>query len=391
MNRKIYWLPAWYPTAQNPLGGIFFKEQAEHLSTAYDIHILYLQVKPMGKKEYIKKLGRPQIKEISLAGKLPGIGLELKLPAFVSGKRWLKMLFSAYGQLFKLALRQFGIPALLHAHGGLYAGISSAYLKQHYGVPNLITEHHPIIISDFTATTAREYSRALNTATAVSTVSQYAKRMLMLQAQRCSPVVHGNLVNEDQLSIQNAKPARFHVGWIGYPSYNKDPFTFIQAIRILHSNGRFDFQASMVMPEVGGDFRHSHIQEVIGKAGLADVIELKTGMPKEKLQQYYHSLSVLVSTSYSETFGLVMAEAAACGIPVIATKSGGAEEVVSPEVGYLVDIQDSAAIASCLAQLQQEEKQWKPLGLRQAVVSRFGKDAFLHKIDGLYFSLINNA
>ncbi len=54
----------------------------------------------------------------------------------------------------------------------------------------------------------------------------------------------------------------------------------------------------------------------------------------------YHS-NVLVCTSQTESFGNVLVEAMACGVPAVSTKCGGPEEIIDDGVnGFLVEIGD---------------------------------------------------
>ena len=390
MYDTIFWLPAWYPTPTNPLSGTFFNEQAALVSTERKVVILYLQVRALGKKDSIKSFGIPTYKNIEIEGSVEGIALEVKIPAFYNQNRWLKALNHAYDKLFLKAMKLYGRPGLLHAHGTLFAGLGSHYLSKRYNLPNLITEHHPVVVTDFTAITAKAFVEALNYANGVSTVSQHAKRMLMLQAQQSSPVVHGNLVDENLFSLSKEKAEIFHVGWIGYPSLNKDPFTFIKALAIFKQKSLIKFKASLVIPNVDGDFSYADIQQFIDNKDVSEECTVIKGLEKDKLPHFYNSLSVLVSTSYSETFGLVMAEAAASGIPVIATRSGGAEEVVVPEVGFLVDIQDADAIAAKLLQLAANDKIFIAEQIRSSVINRFGRKVFLAKIIEIYNKIIQS-
>ena len=61
-----------------------------------------------------------------------------------------------------------------------------------------------------------------------------------------------------------------------------------------------------------------------------------------------NNLDVFVLSSRTEGFSIACVEAMACGIPVVATQSGGPEEILEGEAGILVPIGDPAAIADAL-------------------------------------------
>lgn len=59
-------------------------------------------------------------------------------------------------------------------------------------------------------------------------------------------------------------------------------------------------------------------------------------VPREQLHGYYASATALVFPSAcAETFGLSAAEALSCGTPVLSSRCGGTEEIVTEEVGRL--------------------------------------------------------
>lgn len=95
-----------------------------------------------------------------------------------------------------------------------------------------------------------------------------------------------------------------------------------------------------------------------GPEGIAEMDSLERGIraidareqvllvppqPHELLSTWYRASDLCVVPSYSESFGLVALEAAACGIPVIASRSGGLVEVVRDgETGFLIPPQDTS-------------------------------------------------
>jgi L-malate glycosyltransferase len=73
---------------------------------------------------------------------------------------------------------------------------------------------------------------------------------------------------------------------------------------------------------------------------------------RSDVQEVLRAADVLVSTSDSESFSIAAAEAMMCSRPVIATRSGGVEEVVvDGETGLLVPKRDAEAVVDALIAL----------------------------------------
>jgi len=70
------------------------------------------------------------------------------------------------------------------------------------------------------------------------------------------------------------------------------------------------------------------------------------------LASYYRASDVYIHAVRAETFGLVLAEASACGVPVVATDVGGIPEVIQDgKTGLLTPIGDPETMASKICQL----------------------------------------
>ena len=78
-------------------------------------------------------------------------------------------------------------------------------------------------------------------------------------------------------------------------------------------------------------------------------------VPNMKLKHLYSSSYVFVLPSVEEGLAMVMAEAMACGCPVIATDNTGAADLFSyGQEGFIVPARDSRAIRDCLTRLADE-------------------------------------
>jgi len=101
---------------------------------------------------------------------------------------------------------------------------------------------------------------------------------------------------------------------------------------------------------VGGDHFDSawsaHLHALVIKYGLAERIAF-TGSCETPAEEYAQA-DVFVLPSRYEGYGMVFAEALAHGLPVIAARAGAVPDVVPPDAGLLVPVDDSEALAMAL-------------------------------------------
>jgi glycosyltransferase involved in cell wall biosynthesis len=103
---------------------------------------------------------------------------------------------------------------------------------------------------------------------------------------------------------------------------------------------------------------------------------------------------IYAQPSRREPFGLAAAEAAACGLPVVASAVGGLREIVCHgETGLLVPPGDPAELAAALAQLVADPPLLRRLGsaARERAHARLSIERTVERLDALYRSLIFNS
>ena len=124
--------------------------------------------------------------------------------------------------------------------------------------------------------------------------------------------------------------------------------------------------------------------------GNLSALVRKRGLQKEVLFLGWRSdvptllylADVYAASSKSEGLGLNLIEAMACGLPVVATKNRGHKEmVVHGSTGFLVDVNDSEAMAKYVLQLHNEAQLREKLTCQaQQDIEPFGTEAAMKEL-----------
>ncbi|MCC7040796.1 MAG: glycosyltransferase family 4 protein [Burkholderiales bacterium] len=124
--------------------------------------------------------------------------------------------------------------------------------------------------------------------------------------------------------------------------------------------------------------------------GVRDRVEYIPNPSREKLVGLYQRASVFALPSDEEGLGVVLLESMACGVPVVSTRSGGPDGVVTDgKDGFLVPLDDAEAMADRLGRLLRETTLNVSMGreARRTVEARYSErvagDAFLDVWDRL--------
>ncbi|MEQ6075257.1 MULTISPECIES: N-acetyl-alpha-D-glucosaminyl L-malate synthase BshA [Bacillus] len=106
---------------------------------------------------------------------------------------------------------------------------------------------------------------------------------------------------------------------------------------------------------VGDGPEKSTACELIRKYGLEDQVSMLGN--QDRVEELYSISDLKLLLSEKESFGLVLLEAMACGVPCIGTNIGGIPEVIKNNVsGFLVDVGDvAAATARAMSILEDEQ------------------------------------
>lgn len=111
----------------------------------------------------------------------------------------------------------------------------------------------------------------------------------------------------------------------------------------------------------------------------------------DEMPHVYNGADVFVMPSKSEAFGMVYAEAMACGLPVIGTSTGGIPEVITNgENGYLVPVEDTTELAKKIESLLKSKKRRDLMSCKglEKTKQKFDLNKTVEKLLGVYKSAI---
>ncbi len=174
------------------------------------------------------------------------------------------------------------------------------------------------------------------------------------------------------------KEEAFQLLFVGRIRVEKGILVILKALDLL----MHELKTSMDLPplrlHIFGDGDETYISELqtfLHEKGLTDIVTFHGKVPQDELIQYYdRSEIMLVPSLWQEPFGLVVAEAMARGLPVIASNVGGPVEIITHEKnGLLVEAGDERALALAISQLIKNPDKRKRFGqaARSTVQERF--------------------
>lgn len=103
---------------------------------------------------------------------------------------------------------------------------------------------------------------------------------------------------------------------------------------------------------VGAGSKRAQLETLSEQCGIGDVTTYAGSVPHNQVPACLCKMDIYCALSRSESFGVAVLEASACGVPVVVSDVGGLPEVVVDGLmGCVVEGENVAATAECIAQL----------------------------------------
>lgn len=240
---------------------------------------------------------------------------------------------------------------------GYWFSWQAARFKQRLGYKLALTVWETLPFRDaYRNVRTRRYRRDVLGATdRYLATTERARRALLLEGapeERIAVCPPGIVVDRFAAGRAAAPPedGRHLLLSIGRLVWEKGHQDLLRAVALLRASGRDDVRVLIV--GVGPEERR--LRGVVRDLGLDDVVELRGFVAHDELPAVYAQASCLVLGSiatpfWEEQFGMVLAEAMAAHVPIVAAASGAIPEVVG-ESGTLFGSGDWAGLAEVLAE-----------------------------------------
>lgn len=385
----ILMLPSWYPQDSEASNGSFFREQAEALVRAgHRVGVIAVEgvsVTDPRARTAATFAAAPERDEngvaVTRARALRPVPLAAGVNLSAMIRRWAK-LAADY-------IDRHGAPDVLHAHATNPAGAVAAAVSRATGIPYLITEHRPesALAEVGAGGLGRRLARSVEEASALVAVS---------------PAFAASLNDAYGTTrwqyLPNLLPAQVEHAAISVP---EDPPFVFGHVSNLHPYKRVDLLleafadafggAGDVRLRIAGDSSYLAEHRALAASLGLDTVEFVGAVPRSGIAAEFSRCHAFALASSAESFGVVFWEAMACGLPLVATASDGGRHAVSDSTGYLVPVDDRAALAARLGDMRRSARRFDRAAIRRRALDECGFDAFVARYSQLYAAVAEGA
>ncbi len=270
-----------------------------------------------------------------------------------------------------------GVDAI-HAHYWL-SGLAGHRLKHELGVPFVMTFHTLARVKAAGGDPdvgLREIAELeiINCADAISVSCAEEERQFRAlhpepvgRFETIAPGVHPAFFSPGDRAGARAAlgldPDRPLVVFVGRIQPLKGPDLAVRTMEQLTELGYGEARLLIIGGSSGADHHEVQLHELVDELGLSDRVDFVQPQPHHTLSSYYRAADVVMVPSRSESFGLVALEAAACGIPVVASAVGGLLSLVDHgRTGFVVTERNPRPFAEAIAMILDDPDRAQAMG-----------------------------
>jgi glycosyltransferase involved in cell wall biosynthesis len=377
----ILFFPSWYPSSENPVNGVFFREQA-------------LALKQAGVDVYVLSMTFYRLREILRFVKIKNRmtyqndgGVETFRLSYLKFFPRFEALFLRYSALvfkkiFHYIEKQRGTKFdIVHIHAALDAGL--IYYLSKINTKYVITEHSTMYQRKLLSDVQKKYlPLCFASAVKLIAVGNGLKEAMSAFTSRRIEVIY-NLVFLDLFRLLPKKKKmggdKFRFFSLGMSAYKKG---FDILLAAYHKIAMLE-STELCIAGLSSD-EINLLCDMVVQYRLENHVILLEKIPREEVVRQMQCADCFVLTSRFETFGVVFIEAMACGKPVIASKTGGPDSFIAPETGILVPVENIAETTAAMETMYSKAASFNSDNIRKYAIENFSSSVIAKKLIGIY-------
>lgn len=282
-----------------------------------------------------------------------------------------------------------GSASIVHGHSRFLTGGLIAYqIKKRFNIPYVITDHSSVYYRrGVNKKELFQVRDVINESAEWLTVSNHLGSLIKRQIQGIDKrfTVIGNILpimdNED---LSNRKDEKCGINLINIGSHdaNKNQELLLSVFSRLKTE--ID-NLKLIM--IGEGELSSYYKKIVSDLHIEkDVRFLGKQTHGQVLNHLLHA-DVLVHTSIYETFGVVIIEALACGIPVVSTRSGGPNSIIKDFNGVLVD-NNEISLYLGIRKILDELHTFDKARIKEDVIGKYSSAVIAKELINVYLSKV---
>jgi len=163
----------------------------------------------------------------------------------------------------------------------------------------------------------------------------------------------------------------------------KGLYILIQSLTKVKSSSEVTFSISGTGPEL------KSYQNLAKKLKVDHFIRWLGLLNRGEIIQAYQNCDVFILPSRHEGLPVSVIEAMACGKPVITTRCGGPEELVTDKTGIVVEQENPEKLASAIERMIESYQQYDAQAIRQIYLDNYSSKVVCRQYRALYQQVID--
>ena len=373
-------IPSFYQSHFNPICAPFFRDQALALkNNGCEVGVI-CPLPISFERIWQRKSLNFNYESYSEKGIITIVSPFLSLPKTPNRVRRIRL--KKGKQLFKKYINENGKPDIIHVHS-FFVGELALWIKQKYNIPYVVTEHSSTFERKLLSiSNIRLAKKVFENSHYNIAVSQSLSAAINYYFNKLDFQIIPNIVNTNFFNLKDKKEKKnLQFINIAHLNTNKNQFHLINSFtKAFKGNSYFKLLI------VGHGPERNALEQQIKYHNMNSQIKLFGGASREEVKDLLHQSDYFVLTSKVETFGVVLIEAMSCGLPVLSTKCGGPESIITnDEVGILSDF-DSFGENMALIY----SKKYNPDTIRKYAVDHFSESVIAEKLIKIYNDELNS-